>query len=349
VFRSTLFGLVTFVDHLYGLHLQTSNIFTTSMRERLPKSNPLRSFLVPFTYGTISINDAARVTLVTPNSWLPRAFPFDDAGLQLGWANAYRFLPYQVAPPGTKDFLFKLFDRGAGCRAKMEAGVQTEYWRQALEYWTIVLDMVQRIIRTYWPNPRELVDDPDVRDFMLQNINDIQATSGFVTGSRMADTEHGASWDELTEEEKVLLVTLSISCFIYLVTAGHEQVGRVQAYAQDPTFASFSWSAKVRDEGVMAAPKPIALGQGLIMSLTSTPMPRLLVTAPEFDWSRIWLRRTPAEGAALDDIFARFQQDLTAFSLKCRQYNDTIGERSFPDNFGLWSFDPALLETSVSI
>lgn len=159
MFRSTLFGFVTFVDHLCaylhslasatgglycrlrlppplsppptdGLHLQTSNIFTTSMRERLPKSNPLRSFLVPFTYGTISINDAARVTLVTPNSWLPRAFPFDDAGLQLGWANAYRFLPYQVAAPGTKDFLFKLFDRGAGCRAKMEAGVQTEYWRQ---------------------------------------------------------------------------------------------------------------------------------------------------------------------------------------------------------------------------
>lgn len=59
--------------------------------------------------------------------------------------------------------------------------------------------MVQRTIRTYWPKPCELVDDPDVRDFMLQSINGIQATSGFVTGSPMADTEHGASWDELTE------------------------------------------------------------------------------------------------------------------------------------------------------
>lgn len=105
----------------------------------------------------------------------------------------------------------------------------------------------------------------------------------------------------------------------------------------------------MRDEGVMACPKPVAIGQGLIMSLTSTPMPRLLVTAPEFDWSRIWLRRTPEEGAALDAIFARFQENLAAFSLQCSRYNDTIGERSFPDNFGLWSFDPALLETSVSI
>jgi hypothetical protein len=44
----------------------------------------------------------------------------------------------------------------------------------------------------------------------------------------------------------VILVTHSISFFIFSVTAGHEQAGRVQAYAQDPTFASFSWSAKVR-------------------------------------------------------------------------------------------------------
>jgi hypothetical protein len=112
------------------LHLQVSNIFTTAMRERLPKSNPLRSFLVPFTYGTISINDAARLTLVMPNSWLPRAFPFNDAGLQLGWANAFRFLPDTIAAPGTKKFMFQVFDRGANCRAKMDAGVQTEYWRQ---------------------------------------------------------------------------------------------------------------------------------------------------------------------------------------------------------------------------
>eukprot|EP00967_Tisochrysis_lutea_P152296 scaffold298040_cov30-Tisochrysis_lutea.AAC.4 len=63
--------------------------------------------------------------------------------------------------------------------------------------------------------------------------------------------------------------------------------------------------AQIRNEGVIAAPKPVALGQGLIMTLTSTPMPKLMVTAPEYNWSKIWLRRTPEEGAALDGIFAR--------------------------------------------
>jgi hypothetical protein len=99
----------------------------------------------------------------------------------------------------------------------------------------------------------------------------------------------------------------------------------------------------------MACPKPVALGQGLIMTLTSTPMPRLLVTAPEFDWSRIWLRRTRQEGEYLHSIFDQFQLELKAFSRKCKLYNDAIDERLFPNNFGMWSFDPALLQTSVSI
>ena len=53
MFRSSLFGIVTLVDHLYGVHLQVSNIFTMAMREQLSKDTPLRRFLVPFTYGTI--------------------------------------------------------------------------------------------------------------------------------------------------------------------------------------------------------------------------------------------------------------------------------------------------------
>jgi len=53
VFRSSLFGIVTLVDHLYGVHLQVSNIFTMAMREQLSKDTPLRRFLVPFTYGAV--------------------------------------------------------------------------------------------------------------------------------------------------------------------------------------------------------------------------------------------------------------------------------------------------------
>jgi len=242
VFRSSVFGMVTFVDHLYGLHLQVSNIFTTAMRERLPKSNPLRSFLVPFTYGAISINDAARLTLVTPNSWLPRVLPFNDEGLQLAWANAHSMLPVTSAPPQTKKFLFDIFDRGAYCHEKLASGLDTEYWRQALEYWKTVHGFVLEVFSTYWPNRSELVNNGDITAFMLQVISNLQATSGLID---VTSIDPDSAWANLTEEERWTLVTNAIATFINLVTAGHEQVGQVQVYAQDPTFAAFSWSTKV--------------------------------------------------------------------------------------------------------
>lgn len=330
------------------MHLQVANVFTTAMRERLPKSNPLRSFLVPFTYGTISINDAARQTLVQPDSWLPRALPFNDEGLQLVWGTAYLLTPQAERGhrPESKAFVFSLFDRGAECNARIASGVDTPYWRQALEYWDLLLAFVTRSLKIYWPDMRVLAADPDVRDFMLQVIGSMQATSGLMTGQC---GDRAAWWDSFDDDEKEFLIVHAIAQFANIVTAGHEQTGKVQAYAQDASFTAFSWSAKLRAEGVLAAPKDIALGQGLIMSLTGTPMPRLLVTKPAENWSAIWLRRTAEEGAALDANFQSFQESLAAMSLRCAEYNATADKRPFPNNFGLWSFDPAVLETSVSI
>ena len=125
----------------------------------------------------------------------------------------------------------------------------------------------------------------------------------------------------------------------------------MQAYAQDPSFCSFSWSKKVRSEGVLSAPKEIAVGQAIIMTLTSTPMPKLLVppNMPQNNWSKIFLARTPAEREGVDSLYATLQKELAGFSLRCGEYNDTAALRDFPDNFGLWCFDPRYLSTSVSV
>jgi hypothetical protein len=155
VFRSSLFGIVTLVDHLYGVHLQVSNIFTMAMREQLSKDTPLRRFLVPFTYGTIAINDAARVTLVTPDSWVPRAYPFDEEGLQLAWANAYRHLPGGVelkVELTERAFLQTIFDRKAYIDIRIESGVDTQYYKQALEYWVMLRAFVKGTFGVYAPN-----------------------------------------------------------------------------------------------------------------------------------------------------------------------------------------------------
>jgi len=43
-FRSTLFTLVTVCEHLYGIHLQWSNVMVVAARERLGENHPLRRY-----------------------------------------------------------------------------------------------------------------------------------------------------------------------------------------------------------------------------------------------------------------------------------------------------------------
>ena len=135
-FRSSLFVLVTLVDHLYHVHLQTTNLFVTALREQLSPEHPIRRFLTPFTYQTISINDNAKFNLVAPRSMGPRCFALTDRGLELAFTGA----PDLVVPP-TKD----IFDLRAYILKLKESGVDTVYWQQALELY----DIMERFVVGY--------------------------------------------------------------------------------------------------------------------------------------------------------------------------------------------------------
>ena len=78
-FRSSLFALVTMVDHLclgfvsrpsgtrYDVHLQHANLFVTAMRENMGQDHPVRRFMAPFMYRTIGVNDNAFHNLLRKN------------------------------------------------------------------------------------------------------------------------------------------------------------------------------------------------------------------------------------------------------------------------------------------
>ena len=74
---------MTLVDHLYGIHLQVGNFVTIAQRQQLSTDHPLRRFLMPFCYQTISVNDNARNNLINPNSMGPRNFAFTEEGTQV--------------------------------------------------------------------------------------------------------------------------------------------------------------------------------------------------------------------------------------------------------------------------
>ena len=192
----------------------------------------------------------------------------------------------------------------------------------------------------------------------------IQATSDVLV---IGDESLPHAWESFDPAQKYTMVVNAITRFIDVVTTGHEQVGKVQAYAQDASFASFSWAASLRPrwaggtgEGVLAAPKEVATGQALIMALTSTPMPDLVAAAGgEQDWSKIFWAADGDQRAQLDEVYVQFQDSLRAFSVECQEVNESAlaafesGQQNVAGkplvNFGLWSHDPQYLETSVSI
>lgn len=349
-FRCSLFTLVTLVDHLYGTHLQLANVGVQAMREQLSVDHPVRRFLVPFSYGSININDLARTTLVTRDSWLPRAVALDDEGLQLAWASAFQILPpdYITNESDPIKMLESLFDREAQIEKKRSEGLFTAYYKQALQYWKILHGFVSSYLDHYYGTGAKgdlaMAADQELKLFILQAINLVQTLASPLTGHRVNEL-----WPHLSDARKRRIMTNFITRFCELSTAGHEQVGDVQAYAQDPSFCSFSWPKSLRREGALVAPKEVGLGVALIMALTSTPMPRLLVREPTDDWSHLFPGASEADRSKLNSIFERFQSELQTFSKECDDYNAEAKNRAFPNDFGLWVFNPKYLETSVSI
>ncbi|CAE7206156.1 ALOX15 [Symbiodinium sp. CCMP2592] len=350
-FRSSLFSFVTLVDHLYGCHLQLANVVVQAMREQLSSDHPIRRFLLPFSYGTININDLARQTLVTRDSFVPQLLPLDNEGLQLAWASAYKLLPPEYVldtasgSEGPVELMETLFDREKVIKRKQEQGLATSYYQQALRYWRILRKFVADYLDHYYGTGSRgemaLAADEELKLFLLQTVTQLQAFSDPFSTGQMHEL-----WPSVPNSRKKPIFINFLTRFCELVTVGHEQVGQVQAYAQDASFCTFSWSKSLRQEGPLVGPKEVALGGALLMALTSTPMPRLLAQSPADDWSHVFPAMSEGDRAK---IFGDFQAELRKFSAECDEYNATAAERPFPNDFGLWVFNPKFLETSVSI
>lgn len=62
-------------------------------RERLSAGHPIRRFLLPFTYGAITINAWARTALCDYRTTTHRAFAFTDRSYARAWAVAPTLAP----------------------------------------------------------------------------------------------------------------------------------------------------------------------------------------------------------------------------------------------------------------
>ncbi|CAE7672155.1 Alox12e, partial [Symbiodinium pilosum] len=311
-FRSSLFVLVTLVDHLYHIHLQTANLFVTSLRETLPPFHPIRRFLTPFTYQTISINDNAKFNLVAPRSMGPRCFAFTEKGLELAFAAA----PHIIVP-GASD----VFNLRAYIHKLKASGVDTEYWRQALQLYEIMERFVEGYLQCYYATKSDLVADPDVQRFAEQFFRCAEVADAASLSRLDAPKLHGASKNATASDAWDFYVQW-ITGVMWLVTAGHEQMGAVEVYAQDASWAAFKWS-----HGKIRGSKQTATLQALLMSFTATPMPKLLGE----DWSHLFPpAKASSNGTTPKECFKKFQAELESMAVKCDDYNAKASTRMFP-------------------
>ena len=82
VWRASWFAQVTINDHLVVSHLVEGNALARCSREFLSARHPLRIFLKPYTYHTISINFQASRSLVNPAGLFHRIWAFDYSTLE---------------------------------------------------------------------------------------------------------------------------------------------------------------------------------------------------------------------------------------------------------------------------
>lgn len=372
VFRSSLFSLVTFVDHLFGLHLLLANAAVVCTYEGLAAEHPIRRFLTVFLFRTVSVNDNAANNLVRRRTMGERNFAFTSQALTVAWASAPALL--QLNGIGGSGVELD-FERYYGTHIR-NTPLDTPFRKGQIRFWRVLRVFIERYIQAYYPDDAALAADEDIPHFLLQltkilseglNISDL----GSVTNGKL----RGNGSTVKSAELRTLLVS-AITRICFEVTLGHEHLGTVGVYAQDVSFAAFHWL-----KGRMIGTKPGALhqvwqtapapsirrapplplpalpcSQAALQAFTATPMPLLMVREgrPSDNWSFLFPEGSYGAREAAVRAFDDFQEELRNLSATCEaevanwRVDFEAGRRKAPD-WPIWSHDPKYLECSVSV
>jgi hypothetical protein len=221
-------------------------------------------------------------------------------------------------------------------------GIDTPYFQQSLQYWRITRKFVVDYLACYYQRHADVPQDHELLAMLRQFTFQLQVITPDEALPEAADEDEDSSTiSEARAETLYNRIVDVIANYIFLVTAGHEQVGTVQAYVQDVSFCAFKWMP-----GHLIGTKQTATAQALLMSFTATPMPKLLGS----NWTHLFPPPTVTEGVTSPlTVFEAYQKDLQVFSDDCQHYNDTCSDRAFPYCYPLYTVDPQNLETSVSV
>jgi len=149
--RSSVFMIVTGLDHLVGGHMLISGRTTLATEEILNKTHPLRIFLKPHTHFSQNVNWNAVFALFPANGLLHRASPFTGKGLDdlvnlsSEWVKQHSFYDATTDKNKIKNYA-KLTDKYS-------------YGEDMLDYVEIVKEYCTTFVNTYYESDDALKND----------------------------------------------------------------------------------------------------------------------------------------------------------------------------------------------
>lgn len=337
VWRSSVLAEVTMRDHLLITHFIEANTLTTVSRQHLPAAHPLRVFLKPFTYRTVTINHSAATSLVSPGGLCHRiwGFEYDEFVKLCDYVIAhYRFRPMP-------DWIHETM--------KMEANQQStdtdddeqsdwvEHYPIAEDlpaFWQVVRDYVRRFFEIEY-GPESVTEDTFQRSFMT-----VPCERRFI-----AELCKPLGLDGIPSRDHLIDVIAQLICSC---TGIHEHVGHVSDYLYDPSFIG----TKLRRD--LPSMLPSVQNYSLMLALTvltAMKMPGLME-----DWSHLIPHMvTDSRDGQVTSITTEEQvkshlDNYHLFKHQLSELMERIEQRHLSsDIFPFQSFNPSFMECSVSV
>jgi hypothetical protein len=319
VWRSSFFAYITICDHLIVTHMIECNAFVTASRKCLPIDHPLRIFIKPFTYHTISVNYQAAMSLVNERGLVHRIWAFDyDEFLKVCDYISMNY-KFRILPDYISKSMYPKEDMEADEKSdeKLNALPKEEWdkiypiYRDLNDFWLIIRHYVIKFFKINYQatiKNDNLPNDPAIKEFINEICKQL-GIPGIISLSHFVDV---------------------LSQLIASSTGIHEHVGQISDYMIDPRFIG----AKLQEGKEMQNIQTYS--QILVLSVvTGLRMPGLLE-----DWSHL---------IEYGQHYLENLDNYRDFKNQLRKLSRDIDCRNKTRYYPFESFNPKYMECSTSV
>lgn len=243
-FRGTLMAMVTFIDHLYGLHFTIGNAIVTSNVRELSPNHKLRRLLTPFGFRTEAINYQAAMVLSPEYHLVHRAGSLSNKGLfdAFAYANtSSRMISWSVVSHKIKN------------KGDTVDTFPLPIDEDGTDYYKIINKYVKSYLSLHY-------------DYASNACGADNEIHGWYMRSNAILPQYDLPMPLTCENLEEV-----VSMFMYLVSAMHQHVGTIGAEVDDPCFAPWAWR-----EGELCSPPRAFFTQAAIMLSTAFEQPRIM-------------------------------------------------------------------------